>query len=73
MGDQQKYAGNNHVVAPGLHMSVGNPSFLLRFAGKEWLTEWHYYFGPSVLHKRTEAPLMNQPGPRSPFWRVAQW
>lgn len=71
--DAQSYAGNSHAIGPNIHIAIGNPSFLLRHGGKEWLTEWHYYFGPSVLHKRTHDPLKNQPGERSPFWRVAQW
>ena len=71
--DAQTYAGNNHVMGPGIHIALGNPSFVLRHGGKEWLTEWHRYFGPSVLHKRTQDPLKNQPGERSAFWIIAQW
>ena len=70
---QQKYTGNNHIIGSGFHMSVGNPSFRLRLGDKEWLCEWHYYFGPSVLGKRTSNPLTRQPGVRSPFWIIVQW
>jgi hypothetical protein len=72
--DQQKYAGCNHILAPGIHIAMGNEPFkLIDTDGKWWLCEWHHYFGPSALSKRTQDPLANQPGEKSRFWWLAQW
>jgi len=54
------------------HISIGADSFILRDRGKEWRTEWHRYFGPSVVTKSGD-PAKNQPNERSRFWLVAQW
>ena len=70
---KQKCAGCNHIIAPGLHMSVHNPSFVLRIGSREWTTEWHHYFGPAVVSKRNGDYLKNQPGERSAFWVIASW
>lgn len=70
----KEYTGNNHVIGTTFHMSVGNPSFILRdHDGKEWLCDWHYYFGPTALSKRTGEPLKRFPGERSRFWLIAGW
>lgn len=69
---EQTYAGNNHVIGRGLHMALGNPPVLLRDRGREWLMEWHYYFGPTRLHKKTQDVLANQPGEKSRFWLASQ-
>ena len=68
-----KYAGCNHVIGQGFHMSVGNPSFVLRYRGKEWICEWHYYFGPMAVSKKTGDMLKTQPSGKSRFWVIAQW
>lgn len=73
MDAKQVYAGNNHVLTPTFHMSVGNPTFRLEIGSRRWFTEWHYYFGPMVVHGRTGDPLDKIPGERSAFWIIAQW
>lgn len=70
---KNQYCDNNHVLGIGFHIAVASEPFLLRCNGKEWLTEWHYYFGPIRLHKRTKDPLTRQPGARDLFWLVASW
>ncbi len=69
MIDLQRYTGNNHLIG----MSCGNEPVLIRDRGNEWLMEWHYYFGPAILNKRTHSPLAKQPGEKSRFWMVAVW
>lgn len=69
----QRYTGNNHLCGPGLHLAVSNDPLTIIYKGTRWVFEWHYYFGPSRLHGKTLDPLANQPGERSPFWRVVQW
>lgn len=73
MDHKQVYAGNNHALTPSFHMSVGNPTFILKLGSKRWFTEWHYYFGPIVVHGKTDDPLDKQPAEKSAFWLIAQW
>ena len=61
------------IRGPGFCMDMGPEPFLLRDGSQEWLVEWHPFGGPAHLSKRTQDPLRNQPGPRSRFWKVAQW
>lgn len=70
---EQTYAGNNHILSPGVHIAVGNPHFQLCIGSRRWFTEWHYYFGPSVVHGKTGDVLDKQPGERSAFWLIAAW
>lgn len=67
-----KYTDCNHASGPGIHIAIGNPSFLLRDRGKEWCVEWHYYGGPQRVHKRT-GEVLDAPDEKSRFWLVAQW
>ena len=73
MAEHNEYTDCNHVIGKNVHIAIGNTPFLLRDRGKEWLVEWHYYFGPSRLNKKTEEPLRNQPGENHRFWKVAAW
>lgn len=70
--DEQTYSGCNHGHGPGIHVSTGNPSFILRLGKRQWRTEWHYYFGPSVV-KQNGDPIARQLGERSPWWIIATW
>jgi hypothetical protein len=68
------YTGCNHLHGHGVILSMGNPSFkLVDTDGTWWLVEWHHYFGPASLDKRTENPRKNQPGEKSRFWMLAKW
>jgi hypothetical protein len=72
MNDQQRYAGCNHIVGNGFHISMGNETVILRDAdGRQWLMEWHHYFGPSAVKKNGD-PMKNQPGEHSRFWVIAK-
>lgn len=73
MTDEQKYTGNNHILGSRIHIAACNAPVLLRDGDQEWLIEWHYYFGPCRLNKRTGDPLAKQPAEKSRFWLVAQW
>lgn len=48
-------------------------SFWLIWKNQRWLTEWHHYFGPSELSKKTGDPKARQPGEKSMFWKCAVW
>jgi hypothetical protein len=54
-------------------IDIAPPSFWLVYGKQRWLTEWHPWFGPIDLDKRTESPKDNQPGEKSMFWRIAVW
>lgn len=69
---ESDYIGPHHAYGPGFHMSFGAPSFILKDRGKEWLTEWDRYAGPTVVTKKGDI-AKNQPGEKSRFWLVAQW
>lgn len=67
-----EYTAPEVTIGHGFHMIGAGPSFKLRYAGHEWLTEWHYYAGPTVLSPHTGNPYNTQPPENSPFWLIAQ-
>lgn len=71
MTDTQKYAGCNHLIGPGIHVAISNPTVKLRDdRGRVWYLEWHHYFGPIACTKRGD-PRASQPGEKSRFWPIA--
>ena len=54
---------------------LGGPTLTITDeSGRRWCFEDHPYCGPSVVGKRSGAPLVLQPRGRSPFWRaVSLW
>ncbi len=40
--------------------------------GKRYHFEWHHWFGPSVVNRRTWDVLDRQPGEKSPFWPAVE-
>lgn len=56
-----------------IHLNCGGPSYEIDAGGKRWFFEWHPYFGPTVLNRNTEAPIVTQPAENSPFWDAVTW
>lgn len=67
-----EYTGCNHIHGNGIHIAMGNPSFIMKVNGKEYLTEWHHYFGPSHMNKDGSAKS-KQPSGKSPWWQAVTW
>lgn len=58
--------------APGF-IAHACPDYRMVWQGREYLLEWHPYFGPSRL-KKDGNPYDRQPGMRHPFWDgIAAW
>lgn len=69
-----EYTKQQSVHGPDFIVDMAPQSFLLRDErGREWLTEWHGYHGPSVLNKRTGNPRAVQPAEYFRWWLIAQW
>ena len=67
-----KYTGCNHILGNGIHIAMGNPSFIMIVDGKKYLTEWHHYCGPSVMNK-DGSEARKQPAEGNPWWLAVQW
>lgn len=68
------YVGPHTIRIPNGILTVGAKPFkLIDTDGKWWLCEWHSWFGPHSLNKRTGEVKDNQEPERSRFWLLAQW
>jgi len=67
-----KYTDGLHIKIGNTYIDGGSEPFILRDTnGKEWVTEWHPYCGPTVLRKTDHSPRIHQPNENSRFWKVA--
>ncbi len=56
-----------------LCLLTGGPTYEIEADGKRWFFEWNWYAGPTVLNRNTHAPIVTQPGEKSPFWDAVVW